>query len=292
MASIKERFSIFSKSFTFIWHHKKLLFFPFLATILTLIPYGTFSALYYHLKKENIAALFHHRHDKLSILFMLIEFLFFALIIKYMSFFLSTFSHVALSHATSSIMTNTRLSIGNSLMQSIKQYRALLSWTFLQHLRPEDASSVFGKGIILEKLIDEKWDIATFLVIPVMAHEKATFYQNLKRSEQLLTQAFGKNLVTRLVSSRLTPLLGLILTSLLLYTVILLVAYYLNGTHVKQTVITGFFLLLIGIIYTIVSAANTIFKTAVYYYTIGDYNHLGPFTAQEIRNSFVPGSNR
>lgn len=296
------------KSLKFVWLQKKLLFFPLLTVSLIMGTLGIYEVVYYQLYNKHISSFFpeskqakkqpalnsedQKKEDTM-------EFILFALIITFASIFFFAFSNVALSYATSQAFLAAPIKIGSSLVHSIKRFPTLLIWTvsaFIIHIvvsifkgkdenkQPSFLSRFLGEAIELA------WYMATFLVIPILAHENIGALKSIKKSAQLMKKTFGENLAGSLFLPHLSVLI-LLICAVLSCGVVLIVKHFekIGETKLLFSVVlpsVGLLVIIAGILCTIVSAANTVFKTAAYHYAIG--NPVGPFDGAEIKESFVP----
>lgn len=314
---LKKGFVVALKSLKFIWQHKKLLFFPLLTASLIVASIGVYEVAYFRLYQQHITSFFpegrkskkrnriqeeqpkseqlqqERSKNKYSL-----EFLLFVYVITFACIFFFAFSNVALSYASSQAFVGAPIKLGASLIHSVKQFPTLLVWSFaalIIHIlvnifkgkNNNESSSFLGR--LVGEAIEFAWYIATFLVIPVMAHENIGAFKSIKRSAHLMKKTFGENLAAALL---LPQLLGIVLFvwALLAFGILQGVIYIGKMTEMRVTFaiilpLIGFFVVVAGIICAIVSAATTVFKTAAYHYAIG--NPVGPFSEKEVQSSFV-----
>jgi hypothetical protein len=115
-------------------------------------------------------------------------------------------------------------------------------------------------GKIITGLIGIIWSIATFFVIPVIAYEKAGPLEAVKRSSQLMKQKWGESLGANF-SFGLIQFLGMIIVGLPLFFI---------GSIFHP--FAGIALAIVGafIVFSIVSAAQMVFVSAIYHNINGD----------------------
>lgn len=299
------------KSLTFIWHHKKLLFFPLLTATLIIGSVGVYDAVYYQLYNKHITSFFPEENkadqdspsSSKSRREYPPEFLLFSAIITFVSIFFFAFSNVALSYSASQAFTQAPVKIGKSLMHSIKKLPTLLLWAlsaFFIHMlvnifkgENENGRSSF-LGRLIGTAIEFAWFIATFLVIPVFAHETIGTFSGIKRSAFLMKKTFGENLVGTLILQGLNAVL--LLVWLFISCGIAYATVHMQNSFGIPLFLTvgapliGLLLIVVGILCTAISAATTVFKTAVYHYAIG--NPVGPFHTRELQASFTTASKK
>jgi len=314
----KKGWSVALKSLRFIWHHKKLLFFPFLTGILIVTSIGIYEIIYYALYHKHITSFFpekeksrkkqitaeyqseqtestSQRNKKYSWAYIL-----FLLIIVFISIFSFTFSNVALSHATTQIFMGFPINIRTSLAHSFKKLLPILVWSlcaFFMHILINMSKGKDEKGgnnflfRLVGAAVELAWTIATFLIIPVLAHENLGIFKNIKRSAELMKKTFGQNIALALMFPALYFLIVIIWICLFLGAMVLLILIRNFIVSYSKLLLMPTALSLIGIsliipafLCAIVSAATIVFKTAVYHYAVG--NLIGPFSEQEVQSSF------
>lgn len=314
---IKHGFRVVVISLTFIWHHKKLMLFPIFTASVVIGTIGVYEAVYYETCHMHITAFFpketsssakatadkktsKHNASRKRRTEYSPQFLLFVLITTFAFIFAFAFFHVALSYAATQAFKGTPISIGASLMHSIKRLPTILMWSilaFIIHLLINIITNKEGKSRfaffqrLLGELLEFAWYITTFLVVPVLAHENSSALASIKKSAELMKKTFGENLVATLL---LPQLIGLIMLAWVLLS--MGISYVLVSIGDNDTGIWLFFhlalpisgaLLIIAIALCVaVSAATTVFKTAAYHYATGSL--IGPFSSQEVKGSFVP----
>lgn len=314
----KEGFAIALKSLKFIWHHKKLILFPFLTASLIVSTIGIYEIVYYQLYHQHITSFFpESRRSKKRRMLQenqtkidqqssqkssknegTLQFLLFVCVITFASIFFFAFFHVALSYATSQAFLGTPIGLSASLFHSIKKLPTLLAWAFLASIIHLIVSLFKGKdengrNSFLSRLVGEAiefaWYIATFLAIPVMAHEDCGVFKSIKQSAHLMKKTFGENLAVALFFPYIHTLIIGVSAVLALCVIFIIKLLEVPGESVLLASVVlpvhGFLVLIASILCAIVSAATTVFKTAVYHYAAG--NPVGPFNVEDVRSSFV-----
>ncbi len=313
----KKGFAVALKSLKFIWNHKKLIFFPFLTATLIVSAVGIYELIYYQLYNQHITSFFPEEgkskkrkaiqedqsetgqaSQKRSKSENVLEYLLFIYVITFVGIFCFAFSNVALSHATTQAFLGNPIRIGSSLLHSIKQLPTILLWAFsalIVHIivnifksKDKDGRSSFLSSLVGEA-IEFAWYIATFLVIPVMAHENIGAFKSIKRSAHLMKKTFGENLAAALLLPQLLTA-ALFIFALIAFGTLFTMVYLgkENIIHFRPVIIPliiGLYFVVAGILCAIASAATTVFKTAAYHYAVG--NPVGPFKTEEVQSSFV-----
>lgn len=309
-AKLKKGLIVALKSLKFVWHHKKLIFFPIMMSSFFIGSIGIYDIIFYQFYGEHITTAFQSKDEEKDEVISQksgpkekIEFVLFSLIITFIGIFFCAFFNVALSHATTQAFEDKKIELGASIKYSFKKFPSLLMWTFcaffvhilVNIIKNQKKESVLSRFLIrfVGRAIEISWYIGTFLVIPLLAHENIGALKSIRRSGDLMKQTFGENFVGALLLPELTVIVILIwfLVSLVIGFPIL----YFIENHVSHDVLmkitftlfvfNGFLLLVAGVFCAIISAATTVFKTAVYHYAVG--NPLGLFDAQEIEESFI-----
>ena len=129
-------------------------------------------------------------------------------------------------------------------------------------------------GRIIIGFIGVVWSIATFFVVPVIAYENVGPLGGFKRSSQIMKNKWGESLGATF-SFGLVQILAVLVVGIPLF---------LIGSVIH--VIAGVILAILGvlIVLSVISAAQTIFISAVYHNINGDPVHH--FNQQMINNLF------
>ena len=122
----------------------------------------------------------------------------------------------------------------------------------------QEESGFIGK--IITGIIGVVWSIATFFVVPVIAYENLGPIDAFKRSAQLMKKKWGESLGATF-SFALIQLVGILVVGLVLF----LIGSIFHPIAGIALAIAGAF-----IIITIISAAQTIFVSAVYHNVTDD----------------------
>lgn len=139
-----------------------------------------------------------------------------------------------------------------------------------------------GLGQIVISLIGFAWNIATFLVVPILAVEGIGPIQAIQRSTALLKKTWGEQIIGNFGVGAIFGLavFALILTSIPIF-YLLITAESILGI-IALAVILIFAFILIGLVQ---STLNGIYTAAVYQYAIEE--RTGFFDEEMIRNAFV-----
>jgi len=294
------------KSIKFVFHNKKLIVFPLLICSTVISSIGIYEMIYYRLYNQHITSFIPEespRKDKVrqQNIHMHLEFLLFVSIITFISIFASAFFNIALSYSVSQIFIGTPITLSASLKHSIKKIPTILCWALaaffihiliniLKNRNKNRNLSISLLTDLLGTVVELTWGIATFLVMPVIAHENINTLQSIKRSAQLMKQTFGENVGA---SFFLQSLALIIILPLFFAGIGMALAFdYLGLYTYAPTFLIGYTIatfLITAVVLIITATGMTVFKTAVYHYATG--TQIGLFSEEEIRSSFVNQTN-
>lgn len=195
------------------------------------------------------------------------------------NYFVVVFFNMALIHCTRSYFKGEEVSVSAGLQFSMSRVGAIFSWAVFAAtigliLRViQENTGIIGK--IITGIIGIVWSIATFFVVPVIAYENLGPIGAFKRSSQMMKEKWGESLVAGFS-------FGLI--QFLAFLVIGVPLFLLGGA---LNIFVGIALAIAGIfiIMAILSAAQTIFISAVYHKINGDVNKY--FDQQLVDGLFV-----
>jgi hypothetical protein len=142
-----------------------------------------------------------------------------------------------------------------------------------------------GLGRLVVSLLGFAWNIATFLVVPILAVEGIGPVQAIQRSTALLKKTWGEQIIANF---GVGAIFGLIVFGLIL---ISLPVFYLLIT---AEIIWGVIVLAVGLVLAFIlmgliqSTLNGIYSAAIYQYAIEE--RTGFFDEEMIRGAFVTRS--
>jgi len=189
---------------------------------------------------------------------------FIMLVFYVINYFIVVFFNMALIHCTRLYFRGEEVSVRAGLQFSMSRIGVIFSWAFFAAtiglLLRVIQENVGWVGKIITGLIGVVWSIATFFVIPVIAYEKVGPIDAVKRSSQLMKQKWGESIGANFN-------FGLIQ---FLATLVVGIPLYLIGSAFSP--IAGIALAVVGIfiVFSIISAAQMIFISAVYHNINGD----------------------
>jgi hypothetical protein len=195
------------------------------------------------------------------------------------NYFVVVFFNTALVHCTRLYFHGEEVTLEKGLRFSMSRISSIFAWamfaatigTILRLL--EENAGWLGKIVI--SLLGVVWSIATFFVGPVIAYEDLGPLDAFKRSSGLMRQKWGESLGAAF-SFGLVQLIAVIVVGLVLF---------LAGAMIH--LVAGIVLALLGILLVsaVISAAQTIFISAVYHNITGD--PVRHFDQQMIDDLFV-----
>jgi len=256
-------------SFKILKANKQLIIFPVLSGISLLLLIGSFFTAIYAASGWN----FDNLNGTSPVINYLVMFLFYVV-----NYFIVVFFNMALIHCTHLYFKGEEVTVQKGLQFSMSRLGVIFSWaifaatvgTILRAI--QENSGVLGK--IITGIIGIVWSVTTFFVVPVIAYEKLGPIDAFKRSSQLMKQKWGESLGATF-SFGIIQLLAMFLLAIPLFAIGALI-HPLAGVALA---IPGAFIIL-----AVMSAAQTIFVSAVYHDVTGDPTEH--FNRQMIDNLF------
>jgi hypothetical protein len=261
--------NIAMNSFKVLRANKQLILFPVLSGISLILVMASFVTVIFAFagfNTDNIAA----ENEIVNYLWVFAFYL--------VNYFVITFFNMALIHCTHLYFNGEEVTIAKGISFSMSRLRVILSWALfaatigtLLKILQENLGYI---GKIITGLIGVVWSIATFFVIPVIAYENLGPVDAFKRSAQLMKQKWGESLGSQ-VGFGVINLLAFLLVAIPLFII---------GSFIHILVGIGLALLGAFLIMAIMSAAQTIFISAVYHNVTG--NPVEHFNQKLIDNLF------
>jgi hypothetical protein len=182
------------------------------------------------------------------------------------NYFVVVFFNMALIHCTRLYFRGEEVTVRAGLKFSMSRIGVIFSWAFFAAtvglLLRIIQENVGWLGKIITGIIGIVWSVATFFVVPVIAYENAGPIEAFKRSAQLMKQKWGESLAATF-SLALIQLVGMIVVGLPLY----FIGAIFHPFAGIALAIVGVF-----IVMSIISAAETIFVSAIYHNIDGNLN--------------------
>lgn len=251
--------------------NKQLIIFPILSGISLLLIFGSFFTIVLAGAGWDIDQLKDTDQSTGRYLFLFIYYL--------VNYFVVVFFNMALIHCTHLYFKGEEVTVEKGIRFSFSRIGAIFGWSMfaatvgmILRLISENLGSI---GKIIIGLIGIVWSVATFFVVPVIAYENLGPIDAFKRSSSIMRQKWGERIGAGF-SFGLVSLVGFLIAGISLFVI-----------GAIFNLIIGVVLAVLGILLvaTIMSAARTIFISAVYHNINGD--PVEHFNQQMIDNLFV-----
>ena len=237
-------------SFKILKENKKLILFPILSGTSLLLIMGSFVLAVFASAGWDLDNV----KDANPTVNYLIMFLFYLV-----NYFIVVFFNMALIHCTRLYFQGEEPTIRKGIQFSLTRIGSIFAWavfaatvgTILRMI--QERAGIVGK--IITGILGLVWSIATFFVVPVIAYENLGPIAAFKRSGQIMKEKWGESL-TATFSFGINHFIAIIIVGLPLF-LLGLTVHPLLGAAIA---IMGMFL-----VYAILSAAQTIFISAVYH---------------------------
>jgi len=238
-------------SFKVLNANKQLVLFPILSSISLILVIGSFVVGALASNGWNTDFLDENENP---ILQYAILFVFYVI-----NYFIIVFFNMALIHCTRLYFRGEEVSLSEGIRFSLSRVGVIFSWavfagivgTILKAI--QENSGVVGK--IITGLIGIVWGVATFFVVPVIAYENKGPLEAFKRSSQLMKEKWGESLAGNF-SLGLIQFIGVLVVG---------VVFFMLGYIIHPMVGVALAILGCFIVTAIISAAQTIFVSAVYH---------------------------
>jgi len=263
--------SIAMTSFKVLRENKKLIVFPILSGISIVLVIASFVTAMFASKGWDVEAI--NVGERNQPLYYFIIFCFYLV-----NYFIVVFFNMALIHCSRLYFQGEEVTIKKGLQFSMSRIPSIFAWAvfaatvgLILRIIQENVGAL---GKFITGLIGIVWSIATFFVVPIIAYENAGPLDAFKRSTKLMKEKWGQSLAANF-SFGLIQFLGILVVA---------VPLFFAGSIIHP--ILGVALAFAGmmIVIAIISAAQTIFVSAVYHNITGD--PVKQFTDQQIENLF------
>lgn len=253
---VSNGWKLFKGSFAVLKENKQLIIFPVFSGLSILLIIGSLFLTGFPKGIEN------NEGDIESYLGGTSIFLLFGFYV--LNYFIVYFFNVALIHCTRLYFQGEEVSVRAGLQFAFSRIGAIFSWSLVAATvglilkAIQENSDWLGK--IITGIIGVVWNIATFFVVPVLAYENTGPFEAIKRSSKIMKENWGESL-TATFSFALFQFLAILIVGLPLY----FIGAMFNPITGICLAVTGAF-----IIFSIFSAAENIFISAVYHNIKGD----------------------
>lgn len=248
--------SLAMNSFKVLRENKQLIIFPVLSGICILAVIASFFAISWNAGVWDDESEFESLNTPLT---WLLTFGFYLV-----NYFVVVFFNTALIHCTRLYFHGEEVSVRAGMQFAFSRIGAIFSWAFFAATvgmilkTIQENSGWLGK--IITGILGVVWSVATFFVVPVIAYEKAGPLEAFRRSSGLMKQKWGESLGATF-SFGIIQFLGFLVVGGVLFLV---------GSIVNTYVGIGLAVLGVFLVFAIMSAAETIFVSAVYHNITGD----------------------
>lgn len=242
--------------------NRELLLFPVFSTISLILILATFFGGTYFLVGDSIENIM--ENESVSNIFA------YGMIFIYylINFFIVVFFNSALIHCAMKYFEGKPTSLGDGIQFAISRIGKIFSWAIVSAtvgtiLQVISESGKIGEFIAM--FIGAAWSILTFFVVPILIYEDKSVFDSIKSSTNMMKEKWGESLAGN-VSFSLIMILGLIGA--------VGIGFLLGYIHPIVGLAVGFIAAIL--VFTIISAAKTVFVAAVYNHVkerpIGDFD--------------------
>jgi hypothetical protein len=242
-------------SFKVLKENKQLVLFPILSGISILLILGSFVTMMLAGAGWDIEQV-EDPGGTASFLYLFLYYL--------VNYFIVVFFNTALVHCSRLYFHGEEVTIKKGLQFAWSRLGAIFAWAMLAATVGTILKALeenFGWiGRIVIGLLGVAWSIATFFVVPVIAYENLGPIDAFKRSTSLMKQKWGESLGGNF-SFGILQFIGILVVGIVLFII---------GNLVHP--VLGVMLAVMGalLVFAIISAAQTIFISAVYHNVTGD----------------------
>ena len=267
--SIGRSLALVKTSWDILMDDKKLLVFPLLSGIVTILVILTFVLPLF------VSDAFVSSDQIITIVYL---FLFYVA-----SYFVVIFFNTALILCVNAKLNGKTMSVGEGLSTAVKHLPAIIGWAILAatvglilNLLEERAGFI---GDIVLAIIGGVWSLVTYFVVPVLVLEDKGVVDSLKESVGLIRKTWGESIVGSASIAIIFVVIGVIGALGVFATLIFVPTVFIAAL--------ALFLLFVVILAVVYSAMQGIFVTALYTYAKTGTVPTA-FNPDLIRNAFVP----
>jgi hypothetical protein len=271
--SIGRSFALIKTSWNILMDDKKLLVFPVISGIATLVVLLTFAL------PLILAGTFMNIPDVGPVFFYGLLFAFYAA-----SYFVVIFFNTALITCVNARFHGKEMSIGEGLASASRHLPAIFTWALVSatvgiilHLIERRAGLI---GRIATALVGGIWSLVTFFVVPILVLEDKGVIDSVKESVSLMKKTWGESIVG-------SGSIMLIFVAVGIVGLLLVFASLFIGNMVVFGIAVVLFILLVVILGVVASAMQGIFVTALYTYARTG-TVPSAFNDDLIKNAFIP----
>lgn len=269
---LKNGWELAKVSLNTINDNRELLLFPIFSTISLILILATFFGGTYFLVGDSIEGVL--GNENISDIFA------YAMIFIYylINFFIVVFFNSALIHCAMKYFDGAPTSLGDGFQFALSRIGKIFSWAIVSATVGTILQVITQSGRIgefISSLIGAAWSILTFFVVPVLIYEDKSVFASIKSSTNMMKAKWGESLGGN-VSFSLIMILGLIGA--------IGTGFVLGYLHPIVGLSVGFILVIL--VFTVISAAKTVFVAAVYNHVNG--RPIGDFDSDILDSAFIP----
>jgi len=266
--SIGRSIELFKTSWGILMGDKKLLAFPLLSGVISLIVLATFI-----LPLIITGAMS-------GTLFYVSLFAFYLA-----SYFVVIFFNTALISCVNAKLNGKDMSVGDGLSNAAKHLPTILGWAIVSatvglalHILERWANNIVADIVL--SLIGGVWSLVTYFVVPVLILEDKGVFESLKESFSLIKKTWGESIVGSAGMAIVFVIVGVVAALVVLGTLFI-------GNAVIFGAALALFLILLVVLAVIYYAMQGIFVTALYTYAKTG-TVPSAFNKDLIQNAFAP----
>jgi hypothetical protein len=273
--SIGRSFALVKTSWNILMEDKKLLVFPVLSGIVTIIVLLTF------ILPLVVAGFIEHTATVGPLVFYGTLFAFYVV-----SYFVVIFFNTALITCVSARLQGREATIGDGLNNAGRHFGSILAWAIISATIGLVLSIIRERagiiGQIATAIVGGVWSLITYFVVPILILEDKGVIDSFKESVSLIKKTWGESIVGSVSISLVFALMGVV-------GLLIVFAALFTGNFVVLAAAVVLFLLLIAVLAVVGSAMQGIFVTALYTYAKTG-TVPSAFDQNLIKNAFVPKS--
>jgi len=271
--SIGRSFALVKTSWEILMQNKKLLAFPILSGIISIIVLLTF------ILPLIMGSFLSAAVPMGSIFFYGILFAFYAA-----SYFVVIFFNTALIACVNARLNGGEMSVTEGLSTAARHFPSVLAWALVSAtvgLVLYFIEERFGwVGQLVSSLLGAAWGFVTFFVVPVLVLEDKGVVDSMKESVTLIKKTWGESIVGS-ASMAVVFVLIAVLAAIIAFVFLLLI-----GNAVSFVLVLGLFIMFLILLAVVYSAMEGIFVTALYTYAKTG-TVPSAFNKDLIQNAFV-----
>lgn len=270
--SIGRSFALVKTSWNILMQDKKLLAFPIMSGIISIIVLLTF------ILPLIMGSMLQNAVPMGSVFFYAILFAFYAV-----SYFVVIFFNTALISCVNARLNGGEMSVTEGLQTAVRHFPTILAWALVSatiglilYLIEERFGWI---GQLVASLLGAAWGFVTFFVVPVLVLEDKGVVDSMKESVALIKKTWGESIVGSASMAVIFVIIGVI-GAVVVFGAVLL------GNAALFTVALALFIMFVIMLAVVYAAMEGIFVTALYTYAKTG-TVPSAFNKDLIQNAFV-----